>query len=126
MAQRTALARSLARQPQVLLLDEPFSALDEITRGEMQALLRQLCKSHDTAAVLVTHDIDEALVLADRVVLIGGMPGREIGHWPVDIPEPREDYVRELARLRLEIVEALRSARRSTRADAPNTLPFEI
>src|SRR5690606_23408935 len=70
MAQRAALARSLARQPEILLLDEPFSALDEITRSEMQTLLRQITTRHQTAAVLVTHDIDEALVLADRILLL--------------------------------------------------------
>ncbi|MDF0606726.1 ABC transporter ATP-binding protein [Neisseriaceae bacterium TC5R-5] len=116
MAQRTALARSLARQPEILLLDEPFSALDEVTRGEMQALLRSLCRRHHTAAILVTHDIDEALLLADRVLLIGGSPGRQVGSWNVTLAEPRASFVRELAQLRLEIVEALHSAHASAKA----------
>lgn len=76
MAQRVALARSLARQPEILLLDEPFSALDEVTRSEMQQLLKQVCKKYHTAVVMVTHDIDEALLLADRILMIGGKPGR--------------------------------------------------
>ena len=76
MAQRTALARGLARQPEILLLDEPFSALDEVTRAEMQQLLRSVCLRHHTAAVLVTHDIDEALLLADRLVLIAPAASR--------------------------------------------------
>ena len=79
MAQRTALARSLSRQPEILLLDEPFSALDEVTRGEMQELLRGVCRRHQTAAVLVTHDIDEALLLADRVVLEEKLDGANLG-----------------------------------------------
>jgi len=115
MAQRTALARSLSRQPEILLLDEPFSALDEITRGEMQDLLRTVCRHHRAAAVLVTHDIDEALLLADRVVLIGGQPGREIGNWTVNLPEPRADHVRELGELRTRIVQALHDARSPAR-----------
>ena len=74
MAQRTALARCLARQPAVLLLDEPFGALDEVTRAEMQTLLRKVVADVGAAALLITHDIDEALLLADRMVLLGGAP----------------------------------------------------
>ena len=72
MAQRAALARCLARQPAVLLLDEPFGALDEVTRAEMQTLLRKVVADVGAAALLITHDIDEALLLADRIVLLGG------------------------------------------------------
>lgn len=119
MAQRTALARGLARQPEILLLDEPFSALDEITRGEMQALLQQITARHHTAAVLVTHDIDEAMIVADRILLLGGSPGRLIGQWRIDMPHPREDVLPDLTYMRVEIVQALRDARRSTRSTAP-------
>lgn len=114
MAQRTALARSLARQPEILLLDEPFSALDEITRSEMQALLQQITARRQTSAVLVTHDIDEALILADRILLIGQHPGRLIGQWRIDMPHPREDVLPDLTYMRVEIVQTLRDARRST------------
>ena len=118
MAQRTALARCLARQPAVLLLDEPFGALDEVTRGEMQALLRKVVADFHTAAVLITHDIDEALLLADRIVLLGGAPGRILGVWPVDLPQPRADLLPEMGALRLEILTRLRAALRVARGEA--------
>ncbi|MBC7202796.1 MAG: ABC transporter ATP-binding protein [Pusillimonas sp.] len=111
MAQRTALARCLARQPEILLLDEPFSALDEITREEMQQLLRSITQTHHAAAVLVTHDIDEALALADRVILIGHQPGRLMGEWHIPLPHPRDDAIDDLGPIRLEIMHALRKAR---------------
>jgi sulfonate transport system ATP-binding protein len=68
--QRASLARSLVRQPQLLLADEPFGALDALTRIRMHALLRKLCATHKPAVLLVTHDVDEAIVLADRVILL--------------------------------------------------------
>lgn len=113
MAQRAALARSLARQPEILLLDEPFSALDEITRSEMQTLLLQITSKHQTSAILVTHDIDEALTVADRIVLIGQSPGRLIGQWPVAQAHPRDTVSPELTALRVQIMQALRESRRA-------------
>ena len=80
----------LARQPAVLLLDEPFGALDEVTRAEMQTLLRKVVADVGAAALLITHDIDEALLLADRIVL-GGAPGGVLGEWAVDLAQPRAD-----------------------------------
>ncbi|GAA4604461.1 sulfonate transport system ATP-binding protein [Actinoplanes octamycinicus] len=70
--QRASLARSLVREPQLLLADEPFGALDALTRIKMHALLRKLCETHRPAVLLVTHDVDEAIVLADRVILLDG------------------------------------------------------
>jgi len=110
MAQRAALARCLARQPQVLLLDEPFGALDEITRADMQRLLLSVVRETRAATVLVTHDIDEALILSDRIVVIGGAPACEIAQWQVALSHPREDDINELGQLRIEIVKALRKA----------------
>lgn len=114
MAQRTALARCLARRPEVLLLDEPFGALDEVTRAEMQFLLRKVVRDFDTATLLITHDIDEALLLADRVLLLGGSPARQVGAWTVDLPHPRDDEIAALGRVRIEILERLRDSLRCT------------
>ncbi|QXH49282.1 ABC transporter ATP-binding protein [Pseudomonas fakonensis] len=124
MAQRTALARCLARQPEVLLLDEPFGALDEVTRADMQQLLLQLIANHNTAAVLITHDIDEALLLSDRVLLLGNHPARTLGQWHIDLPQPRAQRVEELGALRIEILKTLRRASRTTEP-TPTPLPSE-
>jgi len=70
--QRASLARSLVREPQLLLADEPFGALDALTRMRMHVLLRKLCAVHKPAVLLVTHDVDEAIILADRVILLEG------------------------------------------------------
>ncbi|MET0263454.1 MAG: ABC transporter ATP-binding protein [Rariglobus sp.] len=107
MAQRVALARALVREPRLLLLDEPFGALDAITRVEMQRLLLNVISSHHTAALLVTHDIDEALLLADRIFLMAPNPGRILAEWTVSTPRPRFDRTLELAPLRAEILGAL-------------------
>jgi len=124
MAQRTALARCLARQPEVLLLDEPFGALDEVTRADMQQLLLQLIATHNTAAVLITHDIDEALLLSDRVLLLGNHPAHTLGQWHIDLPQPRAQRVEELGALRIEILKTLRRASRTVEP-TPTPLPSE-
>lgn len=114
MAQRTALARSLARQPEILLLDEPFSALDEVTRADMQTLLLRITSKYETSAVLVTHDIDEALTVADRILLIGQSPGRQIGEWHMTGTHPRDPLAAEHTAIRVQIMQALRDARNAT------------
>ncbi|MFF8400624.1 ABC transporter ATP-binding protein [Streptomyces sp. NPDC015684] len=89
-AQRAALARSLVREPELLLADEPFGALDALTRIRMHHLLRELWKRHRPAVLLVTHDVDEAIVLADRVlVLEEGRIGLDLA---IDHGRPRDEY----------------------------------
>lgn len=124
MAQRTALARCVARQPEVILLDEPFGALDEVTRATMQKLLLTLREDLGTAAVLITHDIDEALQVADRILLLGGAPAHCIGEWRLAYSQPREDLVEELGQLRIEILRTLQRALhpKPARAQAHSTL----
>jgi len=107
MAQRVALARCLARHPRVLLLDEPFGALDEITRREMQRILLKLVRERGTAVVLVTHDIDEALLVADRVLLLGRAPAVVKESWSIDCAHPRERSLDALGRLRIDVVKRL-------------------
>ena len=89
--------------------DEPFGALDEVTRAEMQTLLRKVVADVGAAALLITHDIDEALLLADRMVLLGGAPGGVLGEWAVDLLQPRADLLPEMGALRLEILSRLRA-----------------
>ncbi len=89
MAQRVAIARALARRPQILLLDEPFGALDAFTRRAMQAHLLELWQAERFTMVFVTHDLAEAVTLADRVVVLRGTPGRVVETVPVELPRPR-------------------------------------
>ncbi len=86
-AQRVALARALVRQPQLLLLDEPFAALDALTRLKMQALVAELCARHRPGVLLVTHDVEEAVLLADRVLVL--KEGRISLDLTIDLPRPR-------------------------------------
>jgi NitT/TauT family transport system ATP-binding protein len=76
MKQRAAVARALALAPRVLLMDEPFAALDNITRGTLQALTRRVCGKYGISALLVTHSVEEALVMADRIIVMDRNPGR--------------------------------------------------
>jgi bicarbonate transport system ATP-binding protein len=97
MKQRVSIARALAIKPKVLLLDEPFGALDALTRGGLQTRLMEICQANQVTAVMVTHDIDEALLLSDRIIMLTNGPESKIGQiLEVDIPRPRQ---------RLEVVE---------------------
>lgn len=90
MKQRVSLARVLILQPQVLLMDEPFAALDAQTREEMQSLLLDLWRQLSHTILFVTHDVTEAVTLADRVILLDKETGSLKGDIPIDIPRPRE------------------------------------
>jgi len=90
MKQRVAIARALAIRPKLLLLDEPFGALDALTRGNLQEQLMKICEENQVTAVMVTHDVDEAVLLSDRIVMLTNGPASKIGGiLEVDIPRPR-------------------------------------
>lgn len=90
MAQRVAIARSLVTQPSILLLDEPFSALDAFTRIKLQEHLLEIWQYDRPTLILVTHDIEEALVLSDRIVVMRGNPGHIHQEFILDLPRPRK------------------------------------
>lgn len=110
MAQRVALARGLYSRPRVLLLDEPFSAVDAFTRMKLQDLLLQLAEHHAIALLLVTHDVDEALYLSDRVLVMGSRPSGIRQELSVSLPRPRDRRDPELARLKAEALTELHLA----------------
>lgn len=101
-AQRVALARALVRQPELLLLDEPFAALDALTRLRMQDLVADLCRRHRPAVLLVTHDVDEAIRLADRVAVL--REGRLVTDEVVAVDHPRDPGDAQFVRLRRRLL----------------------
>jgi sulfonate transport system ATP-binding protein len=104
-AQRVALARALVREPELLLLDEPFGALDALTRIKMHGLLLALCSRHKPAVLLVTHDVDEAILLADRVVVLtDGVISLDV---EVSVPTPKARDSHEFATLRRRLLAEL-------------------
>jgi sulfonate transport system ATP-binding protein len=103
--QRASLARSLVRDPELLLADEPFGALDALTRIRMHTLLRKLCEVHRPAVLLVTHDVDEAIVLADRVIVLDDGVVRHDAH--IDLDGRRSVADPAFARLRAQLLNEL-------------------
>jgi ABC-type nitrate/sulfonate/bicarbonate transport system ATPase subunit len=108
MRQRVAFLRTLLSGKPVLCLDEPFGALDAITRSEMQAWLGRALEEEPRTVLLVTHDVEEACVLADRVCVMSPRPGRIVEELPVPIPRPRSATDAEVVALRGRAMEALR------------------
>ena len=104
-AQRAALARALVREPQLLLLDEPFASLDALTRIKMHGLVQALWRTHQPAVLLVTHDVDEALLLADRVLILEG--GRIAVEERIDLDRPRAASDRAFQSLRNRLLSHL-------------------
>jgi NitT/TauT family transport system ATP-binding protein len=98
--QRVALARSLATSPDLLLLDEPFSALDAFTRASLQDEVADIASREDLTMVIVTHDIDEAVAMADRVLIMSANPGRIVGEMQIDLPLPRSRASADFSRQR--------------------------
>jgi len=93
MQQRVALARSFSYQPRILLLDEPFGALDALTRRTMQRLLTEIWEKHRLTVVLITHDVEEAVYTSDRVVVMSARPGRIRAEVPIELERPRDPHV---------------------------------
>jgi sulfonate transport system ATP-binding protein len=104
-AQRVSLARALVREPDLLLLDEPFSALDALTRIEMHRLVIALWRRHRPGVLLVTHDVDEALALADRVLVLDA--GRVAAQWTLPVPREKRSEDPHVSAVRAEVLNAL-------------------
>ncbi|MFZ4406053.1 MAG: ABC transporter ATP-binding protein [Paracraurococcus sp.] len=109
MRQRVAVARALAMRPKVLLMDEPFAALDVQTRAKMQDFLLDVWRDSGASVLFVTHHIDEAVALADRVVVFTARPGRIKSIIPIDMPRPRDLFSPQAEALRRQLTEELRS-----------------
>ncbi len=110
--QRVGLARALAIEPKLLLMDEPFGSLDALTREHLQEMVHRICAEKNLTVLFVTHSVDEAIYLSDRIIVMG-TPGRVIGEFAVDLPKPRHEYdwraTSEYTRIRSEIWQLLRS-----------------
>jgi len=108
--QRVALARSLVMEPELLLLDEPFSALDAFTRASMQKDVRSIAKRLGFNLIIVTHDIDEAVIMADRAVIMAGAPGKIMDEIEVALPDPRQREDPAVQKMRGRLMEAFHRA----------------
>src|SRR5450432_70383 len=118
MKQRVALARALAPNPRVLLMDEPFAALDALTREQLYGDLQRIWQERRKTIVFVTHNVREACCLGDRVVLFSPHPGRIREQFKIDLPRPRDINSVELARHATEITKSLKNILQSDTANA--------
>jgi len=110
MAQRVALVRSLINEPPILLLDEPLGALDAFTRMNMQDEILKIWQEKQQLAIMVTHDVDEAIYMGTRVLVMDAHPGRVIADIPIDLPFPRDRGSREFVEYRVDILNKLHFA----------------
>lgn len=117
MQQRVAIARALAFEPSILLMDEPFGALDEMTRERMNSEVLRIWERTGTSVVFVTHSIPEAVFLSSRVVVMSARPGRITKVIDIDLPRPRDEETRESSRY-FELVTEVREALRAGEAGA--------
>jgi NitT/TauT family transport system ATP-binding protein len=127
MQQRAAIARALAYQPEILLMDEPFASVDAQTRAELEDLLLDVWTRFNVTILLVTHDIDEAVYLADRVILLSAAPTSVTESLTVDLPRPRDQITTkelpEFAHLRTHVFAAVKAAGDRRRRDAGGESP---
>jgi NitT/TauT family transport system ATP-binding protein len=123
MQQRVAIARALALSPSVLLMDEPFASVDAQTRAELEDLLLEICTRYRMTVVFITHDIDEAVYLSDRVVVLSRAPATVVEQVEVDLPAPRDQIgtkrLDTYQQLRAEILGRIQSQRPRAAAGAP-------
>ena len=110
MAQRVALVRSLINEPPILLLDEPLGALDAFTRMNMQDEILKIWQEKKQLAIMVTHDVDEAIYMGTRVLVMDAHPGRVIADIPINLPFPRDRGSREFVEYRIDILNKLHFA----------------
>lgn len=116
--QRVALARSLVMEPEMLLLDEPFSALDAFTRSSLQRDVRSIAKELGINLVMVTHDIDEAVLMADRALIMAGSPGKIMHDIRVDLPDPRDREDAAVQDMRARLMKTFHDAAHSVSSNA--------
>ncbi len=107
MRQRAAIAQALAIKPRLLLMDEPFGALDDSTRRELQQMLTELWQENRTTILFVTHNIDEAVVLGEKVLVLSERPGRIVREFDVELPRPRNTITKEFTDLFMQIRQSL-------------------
>jgi NitT/TauT family transport system ATP-binding protein len=107
MKQRVAIARALAYEPSILLMDEPLGALDALTREKLMQPIEQVWRQSETTVVYVTHNVAEAVFLADRVLVLKGEPGEVILDLPIDLPRPRDPYDAKAVSLERQLREAI-------------------
>lgn len=107
MRQRAAIAQTLAIEPKLLLMDEPFGAVDDSTRNELQQMVTDLWQENQTTVIFVTHNIDEAIVLGSRVLVFSERPGKIACEFKIDLPRPRDRMTKEFTQLFIQIRTAL-------------------
>src|SRR6478672_6320293 len=127
MQQRVAIARAIAYQPEVLLMDEPFAAVDAQTRADLEDLVRRLWRQRGITVLFVTHDIDEAVYLGERVIVLSASPTVVQEQLKVDLPDDRDQLhtrvAPRFAELRTHVYEQIQAAKRGVVRDAPVTEP---
>ena len=116
--QRVALARSLVMEPELLLLDEPFSALDAFTRASLQRDVRSIAKRLGFNLIIVTHDIDEAVLMADRALIMAGAPGKIVREFEVALDDPRQRQDPAVQAMRGRLMDAFHAAAGNSAAEA--------